>query len=334
MFGIALRVRRRHLHCVTLDGLMLLAKQPLLTFTITIMLVVLSLVGEVKASPFDQITIDKRSRQEAIEAIPFDRLNARTQTKLWEVVSRPSLYRQMPVTVVESDPDMYRFLIRQPEVIVNMWQLMGVTKVKVKRTGDYTFKATDGAGTVCDVQLVYGNQQVHVFYAKGSYDGVLFKQLIGGRCVLVLRSDFARTEDQKVYATSRLDMFVQFDHVGAEILAKTLHPLVGKSADHNFKESTRFLGQVSQAAETRAIGVRQLAERLENIKPSIREEFVKVAEIANRRATLREKGHILWQNGEQAAPGTDAPLDTLGTGTRGANALLYSPTRKPLRLRR
>jgi hypothetical protein len=288
-----------------------------------------------EAAPFGQTALDQESRNEAINSIPFDQLTEATRGKLWGVVSQPSIYRQLPVTVIESDPDMHVFLVRYPEVIVNMWQLMGVTKVQIQRTGEYTFKASDGAGTVCDVQLVYGDQNTHVYYAEGSYEGPLLRKLIGGSCVMVLKSDYSRTEDQSVYVTDRLDMFVQLDNVGAEILAKTLHPLVGKSADHNFTESTRFLSQVSQAAATRGAGLQHLAGRLNNIGEPVRDRFAQIATEVNHRASLREAGRQVDTGQVQMTSVSTNPLVTAGTEMEGASQLFEAtPPRKPLRLRR
>ncbi|MGE3780589.1 MAG: hypothetical protein AB7F89_25595, partial [Pirellulaceae bacterium] len=75
---------------------------------------------------------------DAIKLIPFDKMTDDAQGKLWRIVSQPSLYRRLPVTRMQADPDMYLFLIRHPEVVVNMWDLMGVTKVQIRRNGNYT----------------------------------------------------------------------------------------------------------------------------------------------------------------------------------------------------
>ena len=292
-------------------------------------------ISFVAAAPRGRTGLDQQSRDEAISAIPFDQLTEETQAKLWGVVSQPSIYRQLPTTVVESDPDMHVFLVRYPEVVINMWQLMGVTKVQMKRTGDYAFKASDGAGTVCDVQLVYGDQNTHVYYAEGSYEGVLLRKLIRGSCVMVLKSEYSKTQDQHVYVTNRLDMFVQLDNVGAEILAKTLHPLVGKSADHNFTESTRFLGQISKAAETRSAGLQQLAGRLNNVTEPVRDQFTTLTGELSQRATLRDAGQQVWNDRLQATPVAAAPVVTVGPAMEGASQLFDSaPPRKPLLLRR
>jgi hypothetical protein len=205
----------------------------------------------------------------------------------------------------------------------------------MERTGDYTFKAADGAGTVCDVQLVYGDQNTHVYYAEGSYEGVLLRRLIRGSCVLVLKSEYNRTEDQEVFVTNRLDMFVQLDNVGAEILAKTLHPLVGKAADHNFTESNRFLSQVSQAAEARSAGLQQLAGRLNNVGQPVRERFAQIASEVNHRAALRNAGREVLTEQVQAKPVATTPTVTTEPLMEEASILFESQSsRKPLQLRR
>jgi hypothetical protein len=229
--------------------------------------------------------IDSSTYDDAVRNIPFDRMTDEAQGRLWKIVAQPSLYRRLPITKVETDPELYVFLIRYPEVIVNMWDLMGVTKVKIRRTGEFTFDASDGAGTVSKVELIYGDRETHVMMADGTYEGPLFKRLIRGRCVLVLRSAYGRSADKENQVTHQLDMFVQMDNVGADLIAKTLHPLVGQTADHNFIEASRFLGQVSQAATTRPTGMQQLASRLTKIDPTVRERFGTVSAEVYQRAS-------------------------------------------------
>jgi hypothetical protein len=268
-----------------------------------------------------------------VERIPFDQLTPDAKDRIWSVVSEPSIYRRLPVTVVDSDPDMYLFLIRHPEVIVNMWDLMGVTKVQVQRTGDFTFSATDGAGTASRVELIYGDREKHVLYAEGAYEGHLLRRLIRGRCVMVLKSDYRQTMDQRTYVTNQLDMFVQLDNIGAELIAKTLHPLVGKSADHNFVESTRFLSQVSQAAETKGVKMQQLADRLLKIDPEVREQFSMLTEVVSQRAAMRNALHLTRINAPSPPTATAGAVQPVGP-EEASTADTPAVERRPLRLRR
>ncbi len=229
---------------------------------------------------------DPQARDEASRAIPFDQMNEQVRGKLWEIVSRPSLFRRMPAQVIDCDPDLYVLLIRYPEVIVNMWQMMGITKVQVKRTGPFTFEASDGAGTVSSVELVYGRPDLHVFYADGAYEGPLLHHRTDGHCVLLLRSAFTK-RDERMYVTSHLDVFVRLNDAGTEIVAKTLQPVVGKAVDNNFIESLKFLGQVSQATELNGPGMQLLVGRLTNVDPAIRQTFSQQVESVYQKAVLR-----------------------------------------------
>jgi len=271
--------------------------------------------------------LDDTVRQDAVAAIPFDRLDETARQRLAGVVTQPSIFRRLPVTVVESDPEMYLFLVRYPEVVVNMWQLMGVTKVRVERTGDFTLDAADGAGTSGQIELVYGDRETHVYFSEGAYEGPLFRRLIRGRCVLVLKSNYRQTADQRVYVTNRLDLFVQLDNIGAELLAKTLQPLVGKTADQNFVESSRFLEQLTVAAETKPEKLQNVGERLTNVEPTLRAQFVSLAQQVAGRAAQRGGLHYTGVSGS-AQTSADAQTRTLQP-VSGAQSIEPLPDQSP-----
>jgi hypothetical protein len=226
-------------------------------------------------------------RDEARQAIPFDELTNEVQEKLGRVVGRPSIFRRLPAQVIDCDPDLYVFLVRYPEITVNIWQLLDITKVQLKRTGPYSFEAADGAGTVSKVDLVYGRPDLHVFYAEGYYEGPLFRHRLDGSSVLLLRSNFTQ-RDGRVFVTCQLDTFIQLENGGLEVLAKTLQPVMGKTADYNFVETVKFVSQISAAAERNAPGMERLANRLNNVDPAVRESFIKHTLVVNQRALLRQ----------------------------------------------
>ncbi len=227
-------------------------------------------------------------RREAVDSIPFDQLHAQAAARIRAVVDQPSIYRRMPEEVVQCDTDLYVFMVRYPEIVVNMWQLMGVTKVNVRRTGAFTFQASDGAGTTSTVELIYGSRNLHVMYAEGEYAGPLFGRKITGRCVLVLSSNFQADDKKQTLIGNRLDVFMQLDNAGVDFLARTLHPLFGKTADNNFMQSAKFLGQVSEVAIKNAPGMQRLAGKLDNVDPAIRDKFASLAAAVAARATEPE----------------------------------------------
>ncbi|MCO6453783.1 MAG: hypothetical protein J5I93_00570 [Pirellulaceae bacterium] len=263
--------------------------------------------------PFGQATTSREARDEAIRQIPFDQMDQVAQQKLARVIAKPTMYRRLPVRVIEGDPEMYLFLVRHPEVVVNIWDLMGVTNVKTQRTGPFTLRAQDGAGTTTDVELVYGSNHQHVVYAEGYYEGPLSGKRLTGRCVLLLTSGYQQNERQVAQITNQLDVFLQLDNVGADLLAKTLQPLVGRTADHNFIESAGFVGQLCQAAETNSHGLQRLADKLTSLDPATRTQFSGLATAVGERAIMRRDAlertpaELIAIGSQPAVPGEPLP---------------------------
>lgn len=237
-------------------------------------LIVLSVLSPLRAeSPaFTRPSSSLQSRQEAVQLIPLDQLTAVKREKIQKVIDRPSVYRRLPVQLTATDPKLFTFLVRYPEVVINMWQLMGATNIKFQRTGPYTFQMNDGAGTTSRVELVYGTPEVHVFYAEGFYDGSLLPRRVQGKCVMVLTTG-SKVQEGRTLLSSRLDVFVQADRLGVELLAKTLHPLMGSTIDKNYSDTIRFVSQVSRATTQNRAGIERLTARLANVNPVVRSRF-------------------------------------------------------------
>ena len=222
-------------------------------------------------------TSSRQARQQAVSSVPFKELNRETQIKLAPILEKPSIYRRLPITSSDIDPDMYLFLVRHPEVLVNIWQLMGVTKMSVDRTGPFNFYSDDGAGAVSDVELVYGTSNKNVYYAEGSYSGPLLRRKLKGRAVIILRTDYKRGPTGSPRAISSLDVFLKVENATISLIAKTLNPIVGPTADHNFVETMKFVQRLNETTEKNGVGVQRMAYRLTNLDENVRDKFIEVA---------------------------------------------------------
>lgn len=279
---MACLVSNRIARQLTTIGLRIRASWPLI-----VTLAICSFAQADVASAQLEGTASKAARQDALRSIPFNEFTHDAYQKLNPVVSRPSVYRRMPIETINCDPDLHVFLVRYPEVIVGIWDLMGVTKVSTQRTGDFTLAASDGEGTTSRIELVYGTPDLHIYYAEGSYDGPLFPRAVRGRCVLVLRSEYGVGRDGKAVVRNQLDTFIKIDNLAADLVAKTVHPLIGKAADHNFVETSRFLSRISEAAESNSQGVRAMASKLDNIDPAVEDRFGQIADVVEDREAIR-----------------------------------------------
>jgi len=246
--------------------------------------------AETKASStrvIAQPTTSRAARAEGIRSLPLDRLQPEVRAKVSEVVSKATVYRRAPVLVTDCHPQMYQFLIRNPEVMVNIWDVMGISNVKIKRTSNTTFRAADGHGTRCTIEFLHGDREKQLIYAQGYYEGPLFTKPVRAQCVLLLRSGFVRETSGRYYVTGQLDTFIKVDHVALALLTKTFQPLVGKAADVNFTESVTFLGRVSRTAEANPQGLKRLAARLENVQAEVRTQFIEVSDLVAQHAEQR-----------------------------------------------
>ncbi len=219
----------------------------------------------------------RETQADATRRIPLQQLNRDTQALVNDVIDKPSFFRRMPTQNIDCDPQMFQHLVRYPEVLVNIWDVMGITKVEVNRTGPYTFTADDGVGTTCKCDLVFGNDKIHIYYGSGAYKGSMAPRQINGRCVCVLYSSTAMSPDNHPTINGSMDVFLKLDNLGADLLTRTLSPLVGKTADYNFVESAKFLAQISQVCEHNPTGAQILASKLTKVQPQIRDEFARIA---------------------------------------------------------
>jgi len=236
-----------------------------------------------------QATTSRAAREDAIHSIPFDRLSGEMRSHVSNVVNNASLYRRLPTQTIDCDPELYQFIIRNPEVVVDIWQVMGITSMTLARTAPGHYQAADGQGTVGTVEYAYRSADTQVIYSQGSYDGSLSPARVRGECVVVLKSSYQRGPNGRTRITSRMDAFLRLDNVGIEWVARTLQPLLGKTADHNFIETASFVSSLSHTAETNPAGMTRLSRRLVHVDAQTRQ---KLAEISVRVADRAEAAQI------------------------------------------
>jgi len=251
------------------------------------LLAALSASAVLAASP-SGATSSRAAREDAIRSIPLEKLDPEVRAKVSTTLAETSLFRRLPVQVIDCDPDLYLFLVRHPEVIVSIWEVMKISNVALARTGPDTFRASDGVGTLCNVKYCYSDHETHVIYAEGTYTGPMLTKPVRAKCVLLLKSGYVQETNGRYFVTSRMDTFIQIEHVGLEILAKTLQPLLHRSADYNFVETAAFVGTVSRTAEMNAAGMYRLAGRLTNLEPTVRDRFAELSLAVGSKARDRQ----------------------------------------------
>ena len=104
----------------------------------------------------------------------------------------------------------------------------------------------------------------------------------------MLRSRYAKNASGGTTVTGTLDCFVQFDSLGADLIARTLSGIIGRSADHNYVETARFIAQISATARKNPASLIDVAERLPQVSAPTKKQFVDViATLARREAAVQ-----------------------------------------------
>ena len=224
-------------------------------------------------------TSSNAARQEALRAIPWNQIPAADRRQLQTVVKEASYYRRLPTRVIDCDPDLFSFLLQHPEVVVDVWQMMGVSKVTLQQTAAQAYRADDGAGTSGDVRFLYTNwgpdaRNLAVVYADGAYDGQPFIKPLRAESVIVLQSGAVRETNGRSYVSVRVDSFVRIHQMGVDLIARTVQPWINKTADRNFVDTLGFVSTFSQTAEQNPQGMQRLAARLRTVDEPTRGQLV------------------------------------------------------------
>lgn len=230
-----------------------------------------------KTSTSARATTSRAAKESAIRSIPLEKLDEKDRKKISALLSGSHIFRRMPIYVGPCDPQMYLFLVRHPDVVVGIWEELGITKLRMKQIGPLKYQTQESNGTVGTSEFIYRDNGTHLIWVEGIFDSPLLTKPVRGTGLLILRSGYVRRADGQSYITSRLDTFTHIDNVGLEFITRTLQPLMGKVVDGNFTQTTAFVSSLSRTAEVNPRGVRRLAGKLQRVAPEVRKEFGQLA---------------------------------------------------------
>jgi hypothetical protein len=222
-------------------------------------------------------TTSDAARNDAIRALPLEKLDAAAKAKVELVVANISIFRRMPISTIECDPDLYLFLSRHPDVVVNIWEIMKVSRLQILQTAPLQFQVTESGGTAANIEILFSDRDTQLVYGEGTYHGSLFAKAVQGRGLLLMKSGYARDKIGRCFVTSRLDSFISVESGGAEFLTKTIQPIIGKTADNNFTQTVKFVSSLSQTISQNSRGVQRLATHLDHVPPEVRNQFATLA---------------------------------------------------------
>lgn len=236
----------------------------------------------VPAAPADTGTSSREARRQAEAALPLDRMPAATRALVERQLRATAIYRRLPVTTVDCDDDLLHFVLTKPETLVELWRVLGISRLALDPVAPGQWRLSDGWGTVGAVRLLHrerhGAGGLLVFHGRGGYTGPLSPRDLTGSCIVVVRhwplaADAAGNPRQAV----QVDAFLDVDGLGLELVTRALQPLIVHSAAANLREISLFVSQLAAAAERNPGGVARLADRMSRTAPDDRAALAALA---------------------------------------------------------
>ena len=237
----------------------------------------------------DSGSSSRESRRRAIEALPLDRIPEPQRKAIEPCLKAATLYRRLPVETIVCDAELLDFALSKPEAIVDIWRVLGISRLSLDPVGPRQWKLSDGYGTVGVLRLVHQERQgrggLLVFHGRGAYTGPLSPKNLTGSCVLLVRHGPGMPAvDGRERQLVQIDTFLDMDGVGLEIVTRTLQPLIVRSAASNLHEICLFMATLSDSARTNPEGVAQLASRLPQTVAADRQLLATIARRAGQPA--------------------------------------------------
>jgi hypothetical protein len=221
-------------------------------------------------------------RRRAVEAIPLDRMGRAERQVAEQALQQTTLYRHLPAASITCDAGLLDFILTKPEALVDVWRVLGISRLALDPTAPGRWRLSDGYGTVGAVQLLHRERSdrggLCVFHGRGAYDGPLAPKQLTGSCLVVVRY-VAEPAVPGVCPrqTVQVDAFLDVDGVGLELVTRTLQPLIVRSAATNAHEISLFVSQFAAAAARNPEAVSRLADRMTRTLPQDRSTLVALA---------------------------------------------------------
>lgn len=220
----------------------------------------------------------REAREAAIRSLPLERFAEADRRDVERVLRQPTLFRRLPAESFTCDRELLEFALSKPEVVVDVWRVLGISRLSLDPTGARSWRMSDGWGTEGTLRMVHHERTAEggtvVLLGKGGYTGPLAPQPLTGSCVVLLRHERSAAPDRH---TMQVDAFLDADGIGLEVVTRTLQPLICRSSATNLHEICLFMSSLSSSAAENPEGVARLAGRLSKVDPADRKTLADMA---------------------------------------------------------
>ncbi|MEI7782565.1 MAG: hypothetical protein WCJ18_11665, partial [Planctomycetota bacterium] len=77
----------------------------------------------------------RESRRQAIAALPLEKMAEPQRRAIEKALRATTLYRRLPVQTFACDADLFQFALENPESIVDIWRVLGISRLALDPAG-------------------------------------------------------------------------------------------------------------------------------------------------------------------------------------------------------
>jgi hypothetical protein len=233
-------------------------------------------------------------KKQAIAEARFQRLPAAARQKTQAVLQNTSLFRRLPTISFEVDRNVYAYFLKNPNIAVSSWRALGISKFALSEVRPQVYTADAGDGSTGTIEVLYSSPEDTLIFCEGAFKSPLLPKPIVAKAVMRLRAKFQKEADGRIMATHWADVFVELPSQTVETVAKIISPISNAIADRNFKQLTFYAHMMTVAMARQPGWVEAMVDRMSDLTPAQREEFLRVSAASYIAARQREA----HQNGQ------------------------------------
>ncbi len=210
---------------------------------------------------------DRNLKDQAIARLERTRLTQSGRQTAEQMVDKMSLFRRLPEVRFEMDPVAYDYFIGNPDVVVGLWQTLGISAIELRPAGKYQFQMNNVDGTNSKVFFLKRSQTSNIVYCEGEFQSPFLKNPITANGLICINARFEKDKDGTTFVRHSADVFVAFPNLAIEAAAKMISPVSNYIADRNFQEISLFMHSMSLSMARQPRWVQELAGKLQGVMP-------------------------------------------------------------------
>lgn len=251
----------------------------------------------------------RSTQQDALTRLPLDELTDEQRGRVEAVLKRRSMFRRLPVISIDADSEVYNHLTHNPESVVGIWRVLGISRFTLDQTGPTEWYGDAGDGSTGTIEVLSRTPNRHLLLCTGKYKSPLLPKPIEATAVMHLQTQYLMAEDLQPKVVHGLDLFVMFPSHTVDTVARVIAPVSHMIADRNFRELSLFVRFMNVAMERQPGWVEQTIQRIDGIDREQRIELMKLSARVYVAARQRKANHQKPQADQQQVE--QAGLDDL-----------------------